>query len=171
MSPTLLQLIAKRAETLVTSTLGCQFMTEVLLESPDVESKAEAKAAVAALAAGDPLTEDHIAKNAAAGRMLKTLVLGGQFDPKTKKIAPGAERLGFGAELYHVIKQDIVAWACSDSSFVVVGLLESEDVPDDVKDKTKKALKKGKKQIEAASKGSEEKEKGNAGAKIVLEKL
>jgi len=54
----------------------------------------------------------------------------------------------------------------------VVGLLESEDVDEDVKMEAKAALKKGRTQLEAAGKaGSTKEEKGNAGARILLEKL
>jgi pumilio family protein 6 len=170
-APALLQLVSKRAESLAKSSFGCQFITEILLESPNVDGKAEAKVAVAALAEGHPNDEDHIAKNAAAGRMLKTLVLGGQFDSKTKQISLAEERLVFGAELYPVIKDRIVEWACGDSSFVIVGLLESEDVDSGIKDEVRAALKKGKKKLDVAVKGGGGKEKGNAGARILMEKI
>jgi pumilio family protein 6 len=181
MSKALLELITERTSNLVQSTTGCQFISEALLElSGDKEA---AKSAIAALAAGDPTAEDHIANQAAAGRMLKTLVLGGAFDPATKSVKLAEPRLGFAATLWPVIKSDVLAWACSASSFVVVALTESEDVPVDVKKEVMAALKKGKKQLEAAggskpekSKGKkkgavDDKPKGNAGARMLLEKL
>ena len=190
LSAPVLEIVGKRAEKLVQSSFGCQVITETLLEA-NGELKDEAKAAVAQLAAGNPVGEGHIARNAAAGRMLKTLVMGGNFDPTTTKVKLVEPRLNFGAELYAIIKDHVVRWACSDSSFVVVGLLESEDVPDEVKMGVDGALRKGKKEIEITAKGagkvdrdangaedgsSKEKpksegRKGNPGARILLEKI
>jgi pumilio family protein 6 len=182
MSKPLLELIAERTSNLVQTTTGCQFLSEALLElSGDKEA---AKNAIAALATGDPTAEDHIASQAAAGRMLKTLVLGGVFDPATKSVKLAEPRLGFAATLWPVIKSHVLAWACSASSFVVVALTESEDVDADVKKEVMAALKKGKKQLEAAggskpekTKGKKkdaaaaDKPKGNAGARMLLEKI
>lgn len=199
-SAPLLEFIADRAPNLVQTSFGTQAVTEILLECHDKDSKLRtaAKEAVAQLAEGDPLEEGHIAQDAAVGRMLKTLVLGGPFDPATKKAKVADPALGFADALYPVIKDHIVDWACSDSSFVVVALLESEDVSKSVKKDVEKALKCGKKQItkaaeegngskrkaeEAAAADGEDgkkskkrkvekaKPKGNAGAKILLEKL
>ena len=147
------------------------------------DRKDEAKQVVAQIAGGDPTDEGHVAKEAAAGRMLKTLVLGGNFDPQSKKTVLAEPRLGFAEALYPVIKEQLVEWACSDSNFVVVALLESEDVDVSIKKDVTKKLKKGRKAIEAASKAPKEaqdekaKDKklktqdgkgGNAGAKILL---
>lgn len=190
----LLEFVAERAEHLVQTSFGTQAVTEILLESHDKENthRAAAKEAVAQLAAGNPLDEGHIAQDAAVGRMLKTLVLGGPFDPATKRVKLVEPVLGFAQALYPVIKDHIVDWACSDSSFVVVALLESEDVDKVFKKEVEKALKAGKKQIKkAAEEGSgskkapeadgeegkknkkrkTDKPKGNAGARILLEKL
>ncbi|KAK4551789.1 Pumilio y domain member 6 [Recurvomyces mirabilis] len=147
LAPPMLEFVAKRCGNLVKTSFGCQVLTETLLEaSSDSASsqKEDAKAAVAQLAHGNPLDAKHVAANAAVGRMLKTLVLGGAFDPETKttKLA-----------------------------------------------EVRKALEKGKKSIEKAAKGADvaqadagsdgekskkkkaEGGKGNAGAKILLEKL
>lgn len=181
LSKPLLELVSERAENLVQTTIGCQFVSETLLEAS--ADKEEAKTAVASLAAGDPTAEGHIANQPAAGRMFKTLVLGGNFDPATKTVKLAESRLGFASTLWPVIKDDVLAWACSASSFVVVALTESEDVPADVKKEVMTALKKGKKQLEAAAgskpekaKGKDKKAKpegpkGNAGARMLLEKL
>ena len=172
LSPPLLEMVAQRADTLTPSSFGCQFITEVLLECIGGEGKTSAKEAVASIAAGDVTTEEHPAKNPAVGRMLKALVLGGQYNAKTKQVTLAEERLGFGAVLYPVIKDQIVDWACSDSSFVVVGLLESEDVEESIKKEVMATLKRQKKVLEAAAKGTGEGDaKGNAGAKILVEKI
>ncbi|TKA25750.1 hypothetical protein B0A50_05847 [Salinomyces thailandicus] len=192
----LLELVAKRAESLVQTSFGCQCVTETLLEASTEQTatqREEAKAAVAQLAAGSPSEESHIAQNAAVGRMLKTLVLGGSFDPETRTMKLVERRLGFAEALYPVIKDKVVEWACSPASFVVVALLESEDVAGSVQKEVRGALKKGRKQVEDAAEGkggeaksSEVKEKGskkvkvegakgkasgNAGARILLGKL
>ncbi|KAK4634451.1 Pumilio y domain family member 6 [Fulvia fulva] len=182
-SAPLLEFIAERAQSLVTSSFASQAVTEILLECHDKDNtqRDAAKKAVAALAAGDPNEEGHVAKDPATGRMLRTLVSGGSFDPKTKKVVLVEPRLGFGEVLYPVIKDKLVEWACCDSSFVVVSLLESEDVPDKVKNEVKATLEDAKKQLKKAAEGEksakaeggkkDKKPKGNAGARILLEKI
>ena len=187
-SPTVLELVAKRAENLTQTNFGCQFITRTLLGT-DGAQKDEAKAAVASLAAGDPFADGHIAKNAPSSRMLKTLVTGGTFDPATQEVMLAEPRLGFGEVLYPIIKDRLVDWACSGSSFVVVAVLESEDVPEKIKKEVLSALKKERSRIEdavksAAEAGDEKRNgkerfkegapKGNAGLsgmKILLEKM
>lgn len=189
LSRPVLELVTKRAESLVQSSFGCQFITETMLEV-NGDAKADAKSVVAQIAADDPLAEGHIAENAAVGRMLKTLVLGGNFDPATKRIKLAEPQVGFAEVLYPVIQDHIVDWACSDSSFVVVALLESEDTPNDVQKNVKAALTKERNKIESAAGGTDETRrghsgasngnvngskaaggKGNAGARILLEKI
>ncbi|KAF7195520.1 Pumilio-likey domain family member 6 [Pseudocercospora fuligena] len=188
-SEPLLEFVADRATNLVQSSFASQAVTEILLECSG-SHRDSAKQAVAELAAGDPTEETHIARDAASGRMLKALVAGGPFDPKTKTAKLSDPRLGFADALYPVIKDHLVDWACSDSSFVCVALLESEDVSDDIKKDVKKVLKSGKKQIQKAAEGGDSKAtvnggdddgkkskkgkaagRGNAGARILLEKL
>ncbi|TKA67100.1 hypothetical protein B0A55_09625 [Friedmanniomyces simplex] len=191
LSPPLLELVAKRDGSLVKSSFGCQVVTETLLEAhseASVEQRNAAKLAVAQLAEGDPAEEEHVAQNAPAGRMLKTLVLGGAFDPVSKTTKLSEPRLGFAEVLYPILREKLVEWACSPSSFVVVALLESEDVDEKVKGEVKGALEKGRSEIEKAAavengagdelkakKGEGKVEagkgKGNAGARILLEKL
>ena len=170
LSEPLLEVVAKRAESLAQSSFGCQYITETLLYA-NSSNKPAALTAVAELAAGDPTADQHIAKNAAAGRMLKTLVLGGTFDPASKKVIPVEPSTGFGTVFWPVIKDDAVLWASGDSSFVVVGLLESEDVEDSVKEDVRATIKKGRKTIKEAAIPRDKGAKGNAGAKILLEKI
>ncbi|KXT16334.1 hypothetical protein AC579_3770 [Pseudocercospora musae] len=189
-SEPLLEFVADRATNLVQSSFASQAVTEILLECSG-SHRDSAKQAVAELAAGDPTEEKHIARDAASGRMLKALVAGGPFDPKSKTAKLSEPRLGFADALYPVIKNHLVDWACSDSSFVCVAMLESEDVSDDTKKDVKKVLKSGKKQIQKAAEGGDNKttvnggdddegkksKKGkvagraNAGARILMEKL
>ncbi|KAK4993937.1 Pumilio y domain member 6 [Elasticomyces elasticus] len=184
-SAPLLSLIASRAAELLASSFGCQCVTEVLVGS-EVASPAARKPAleaVAACVAGDITDEGHIAQSAAAGRMLKTLIQGGKFDPTTKTASPASPPLEFASVLYPHIKQHIARWACSPSSFVVVALLESSSFDESGKREIVSALKKQKGELyEAAGPepvGLKEKEparkearlKGNAGARILLEKI
>ena len=122
LSPALLSLIASHAKDLVSASFGCQFITEVLLGS--IDGRESALNAIAALTNGDKKTRDPL-NQPAAGRMLKTLVQGGRFNPATKAVDPVDPPLGFHNILYKAIKDDIVTWAIGNNSFVVVGLLEA----------------------------------------------
>lgn len=169
MAEPMLELITKRAENLVRTSFGCQFITEVLLGARS-KNKSKALSALAQPTRGDPNEEGHVAQEPAVGRMLKTLVLGGNYDPSIKKARLVEPQLGFGAVLYAMVGNNVVEWACSDSSFVIVGFLESEDVPENVKAEIRAALKKGSNRIDAAANGHEG-SKANAGAKLLLEKI
>jgi pumilio family protein 6 len=83
-SPALLQSITDHAADLVQDSFGCQFITEVLLGASG--EKSAALNAVAALAAGNPNSESHLAATAPGGRMLKTLVAGGHYNSKEKRV-------------------------------------------------------------------------------------
>ena len=122
LSPALLSLIVVNPKELVSTSFGCQFVTEVILGSPG--GREPALRALATLTTSDAETRDF-SEQPAAGRMLKTLVLGGRFNPKTKAIDPVHPPLGFHNIFYEAIKHDIVNWAIGDNSFVVVGLLEA----------------------------------------------
>ncbi|KAJ4367437.1 Pumilio y domain member 6 [Neocucurbitaria cava] len=192
--PQLLSAITARAADFASFSFGLQFMGEVLVGAPEVEpsKRKEALAEVARLSqsildaalpasAGDNKATSH-GKN-----MLKTLVQGGKFDPSTKKVVPVEPALGFAVLFWNEIKSNVVDWATGQGSFVIVALTEAENF--DKKDEVLKALKKAKKQLEAAANptGGQEVEaksknqkkgdkapvtiRGNAGARILLEKL
>ncbi len=122
LSPALLSLVVAHPKELVSTSFGCQFVTEVLLGSP--EGREPALRAIATLTTGDAETR-NILEQPAAGRMLKALVLGGRFNPQTKTIDPVDPPLGFHNMLYEAIKHDILNWAIGKNSFVVVGFLEA----------------------------------------------
>ncbi len=125
LSPPLLSLIASHAKGLVSTSFGCQFITEVLLGSTSTEGRKPALNAVVALADGNEENQELL-KQPAAGRMLKTLVHGGRFSTATKEIDLVEPPLGFHEMLYKAIEDDIVKWAVGNNSFVVVGLLEAK---------------------------------------------
>ena len=180
MSTPLLELVAQRTSNLAASKYGCQFMTETLLEAKG--NKEAAKRAVAELAAGDPKEVGHACTVPTVSRMLKALVSGGKFDAETKVVTLSEPRLGFAAALYPVIREHVVDWACSDSSFVIVALLESQDVDADVKDQVRARLNGEKERLEASATdvdtvgttgkdGRDTKSKANAGARLLLEQM
>lgn len=124
----LLATIEKRADKLVESSFGCQFITEVMLGCEG--DKSNAMAAVAELARGDPSSEGHMAKSSHAGKMLRTLAMGAKFDTSNGKnehspAKPG-HRLGFAELLYPQIKDNLLQWALSQNSFIVVNYLDDK---------------------------------------------
>ncbi|KAK6068666.1 pumilio domain-containing protein [Seiridium cupressi] len=219
-SPALLTAIESAPFDLVSTSFGCQMVTDILLSG--VGDKSGSLTAIASTAEGDPTADAdsaeveaenepteggdeqvpagfHISKTAHGGRLFKTLIAGGHFDKATRKIIPVDPPLHFADILYPIIKDHIVSWATGPSSFVPVSLLEADDFSH--KDELKKALKKEKKTLEKAAteetqeqkasreaaeatgdsekagkkakKSAPKKERavGNAGAKILLEKL
>lgn len=158
MSPPLLEAIVKSAQDLISTSFGCQFVTDVLLGA--VGDKSQALQAVAEAAGGDPSALEnsdeeysgeyvHPSQTPWAERMFKTLIQGGRFDKETKKIKVVEPPLDFANILYPVIKDHVVAWATSRCSFVIVALLESDSFSQ--KEKIKKALKKHKTELEKAA--------------------
>ncbi|KAL5045773.1 hypothetical protein BDW71DRAFT_198029 [Aspergillus fruticulosus] len=163
-SPTLLDLITARADSLLATSFGCQFLLEVLFDADDSDGKKPAAlSAVATAAKSCSDTKD----SPFVGRMLKSLVQGGRFNVAEKRVEKVSPPLGFDALLYEQIRDEIMAWATGSNVYVVVALVESEEF--EKRNELIKALKKGKKDLEAAAKGG----KGPAasGAKLLLEKI
>lgn len=166
LSPYLLNAIAPAAADLISTTFGCQFITEVMFGAEG--DKTAALAAIAQTAAGDPSyveapkTEEnttidgeaaapiHVANTPSGGKTLKALVAGGPFDSKTKSVVPVEPALNFADILYPVIKDYIVEWATGSSSFVVLALLESSRFSN--KNELLKTLKDNKKRLQKAAK-------------------
>ncbi|KAF2034970.1 pumilio domain-containing protein [Setomelanomma holmii] len=191
--PQLLSAITARASDFASFTFGLQFMGEVLVGAPELEpaKRKEALTEVARLSqsildsslpasSGDNKASSH-GKN-----MLKTLVQGGKFDPATKKVVPVEPALGFAGLFWDEVRGNVVDWATGQGSFVIVALTEAEGFGK--KSEVLKALKKERARLEEAAgpkvekgdkkngKKSEKGEKddaprGNAGARILLEKL
>ncbi|KAH9218435.1 armadillo-type protein [Leptodontidium sp. 2 PMI_412] len=161
LSPTLLKAIAAAASDLVSTSFGSQFVTEVLFAAEG--DKTAALNAVAETAAGDPTyiqplaaegedqTEvtSHLASTPHGGKMLKALIAGGRFDPKTKAVVPVEPALNFADILYPNIKDFIIEWATGSSSFTVLALLESPSFSH--KDEVLQILKDGKKKLQKAA--------------------
>lgn len=180
--PQLLTAITARASDFAPSAFGLQFLGEVLVGAPDVEpaKRKEALAEVARLA--QSILDASGEATSHGKNMLKMLVQGGKFDPAAKKVVPVEPALGFADLLWSEIKGSVVQWATGQGSFVVVALTEAEGF--EGKKDVLKALKKEKKALEAAAgppkeagekkkgkKGEAQGPRGNAGARILLEKL
>ena len=174
-SPTLLDLIASRADSLLETSFGCQLLSEVLFDADG--DKTAALKAVAEAAKSRPDTKD----SPFVGRLLKSLVQGGRFNGATKTVEKVQPPLNFHAYLYEQIKNETLTWATGSNVFVVVALAESDEF--EKKDELLKTLKKNKKALEQAAAGSDggkekdgKKGKGKAGptssgAKLLLEKI
>lgn len=165
-SPTLLAFIAARAETLLDTTFGCQFIAEVLFEADGDKSAALSAVAEAAK------TKSETRDSAAVGRLLKSLVQGGRFNPENKTVEKVQPPLNFHGLLYDQIGDEVMEWATGSNTFVIVALTESDEF--EKKTELLKTLKKNKKALEkAAAAAKDEKKPGPAssGAKILLQKL
>lgn len=170
-SPTLLEFIAASAPSLMETSFGCQFMSEVLFDADGDKSAALSAVAVAAK------SKSEVKDSAFVGRMLKSLVQGGRFNTKEKVVEKVDPPLGFHSLLYEQIKDEVMTWAAGSNPFVVVALMESDDF--DKKDELAKTLKKNKKQLEQLAAapyevGEDGKKKAgpaSSGAKLLLEKI
>ncbi|PBP19748.1 pumilio domain-containing protein [Diplocarpon rosae] len=138
LSPILLKAIAATAPNLVSTSFGSQFVTEILFGAEG--DKSAALSAVAKTAAGDPTylppavpeegvehtdAPSHLASTSHGGKMLKSLIAGGRFDPQTKAVVPVSPALNFANILYPNIHDYILEWATGPSSFVILALLEA----------------------------------------------
>ena len=198
--PRLFAATAARASDLLASSFGVQAITDALL-SPhaDPQDKGPAADAVATLATGSLADPEHPFREDRpwAGRMLKTLVLGGHFDAEAQGIVrcEGWAEVGFPKLLWPRVKDEAVAWATGGSSFVMVNLLEVGEEDGGLGEEEKREftgkLKKVRKALEEAAVGRDDTEagkkakkakngdragakeriKGNSGAKMLLEKL
>ena len=160
LSPPLLSLIERRAGDLVQTSFGSQCISEILLNSTG--AREPALKAIAELNHGNSDAKEALL-SPAAGRMLKTLVQGGRFNPKTKSIDLAEPALNFHDILYGYIEKDILGWATGGNSFVVVALWESDSFSK--RDSLKNGLKEGKVRLKNAG------EEGNKGSKLLLNKL
>ena len=175
-SPPLLSFISAHASDLIKTSFGCQFISDVVLGS--VGDREPALSAIAALAKGDSEVQ-ALLETPAVGRMLKSLVVGGRFNSKTKAIDLADPPLNFHDRLYAIIEDDISNWAAGSNSFVVVGLLEAQGFQK--REALIKVLKNHRAElvkaanssaIEAARhNGSKNTGVGNKGTKILLDKL
>ncbi|KAB8271851.1 armadillo-type protein [Aspergillus minisclerotigenes] len=167
-SPTLLEFIAARADSLLETSFGCQFLAEVLFDADGDKSEALSAVAVAAKTRSDTKDLPFV------GRLLKSLVQGGRFNSAEKVVEKVQPPLNFHGLLYEQIQEEIMSWATGSNVFVVVALTESDEF--EKKAELLKTLKKGKKALQqaAAESGKDGKKKSSptsSGAKLLLEKI
>lgn len=168
-SPTLLDLIAARAESLLETSFGCQFVAEVLFDSDG-----DKKAALTAVAAAAKSKAD-VKDSPFVGRMLKSLVQGGRFNSAEKKVEKAQPTLNFHSFFYEQIQDELDSWATGSNPFVIVALVESDEF--EKKDQVLKTLKKNKKALEQAASETAGSGKGkkagptSSGATLLLEKI
>ena len=205
LSPTLLSLIATHTKDLVSSSYGCQFITETILSASVacVKERQAALEALTTLVRESEVEEPELPKNGAdkdgqqeaerdlrtllsqhfASRMLKNLVQGGRFDPKTKTVVPSLPELGFSEMLFQALqvrKSVLVEWATGAQSFVIVAMVEAEGFQrsNEVRETLRKQRGRFKevagddeivvkKEGKRAKKGKEE-VKGNMGSRLLL---
>ncbi|KAL8785226.1 MAG: hypothetical protein Q9213_003495 [Squamulea squamosa] len=179
-SSPLVSLIAKNAEQLVQSSFGCQFMMEVL---PGANGDRElALKAIVALTQSEVSEVKEALKTPAAGRLFKTLVQGGPYDIQQQKVRFAEPALGFHDMFFAALQtsEQVMEWATSSNSFVILGLLEAEGFEN--KERLRKTLKNGRERLEKAAGPRsivpkaeiEEKEKsrdGNKGVQLLLENI
>jgi len=169
-SPTLLEFIAANAGSLMETSFGCQFITEVLFGAEG--DKLPSLTAVADAAKSKPEVQDSVF----VGRMLKALVQGGRFNNRDKVVEKVDPPLKFHSLLYETIKDDVMSWVVGSHPFVVVALVESDDF--DKKEELLRVLKTGKKALKQVASGVACNEEGkerptpaSSGARLLLEKL
>jgi pumilio homology domain family member 6 len=122
LSPSLLSTVQAQAATLLATTEGCQFVTEILLGAAG--PKDDAIDAVLRLAAGDASTEEHIAQNPSVARMFKALIQGGHFDSKSKAVHQTTPSTEFCDRLYSRVEQQLLSWATGPGVWVILALAE-----------------------------------------------
>lgn len=148
-SPILLSLIAKHTEALVQSSFGCQFITEAIMGA--VGDRETALEQIIALTKTDSPDIKKALNEPSAGRMMKTLVQGGRYNPKTKSVELVEPALSFHNSLFASLEaQDqVLEWATGGNSFVIVALLEADGF--EKKKSLMEILQNGRKALEEAA--------------------
>lgn len=141
-SEVLLPFVSEQAAALVSSSYGCQFIVEVLFDVTG--DKTQAFNAIAALAS----EQNTIFDPPHAGRMLKSLVQGGRWNPKHKVVDFVDPPLGFEKVLFENIKDEVTLWAMGPRWRVVLAMMESGD--EEMKKALKDALGRHRRELEEA---------------------
>ena len=166
LSPLLLPYAESHVSNLIRSQTGCQFLTDVLLGAST--DTTPALRAIARLPHNSDPEVQTALSTPSVDRMLKALVLGGRYNPSTNSVERLGRPINFHDMLYAEIENQLLVWATGGHSFVILALLEAEGFSS--RDEVLKRLNDEKGQIESAAKGMHG-GKGNAGAKLLLEKL
>lgn len=173
-APMYLSTISKYYDLLLSETLGCQFVNEVLvndelyneLSDKDKERHQEIVDTIATYFKGDVSEESHPIHKPFSVRLLKSLIQGGKWNAKEKKLEPLQSVKGLGLDFAQKFYDEIIdetnllEWINTpDSSFTIVAIFESLSK---AKDKSfLKALKKVSKKINTE-------DESNKGARLLV---
>lgn len=162
-SPLILECISTNAATLVAESLGSQFIAEALLYCNST-SKGPVAQTVVECFGGNPADAEHLIHQPFSGRMLKSLIQGGSWNAKEKRVekVEGAETVSEAvlSALFESISEYPKEWACGEGAFTVVSVLENCD------SKQKATLVKKLKSYAKDIASSESK-----GSKVIMEQL
>lgn len=138
-APMFLKCINKHCSEILSENLGCQFISEVLVNDElyeqlgenDVEQYTQVIDTIITIFKGDISEEDHPIQRPFSTRLLKALIQGGKWNNKEKKIEPLVKVQGLGVEFAARFYDDIIDssnlldWINNpNSSFTVVALYE-----------------------------------------------
>ncbi|CEP61262.1 Puf6p LALA0_S02e10440g [Lachancea lanzarotensis] len=178
-APMYLSTIAKYYDLILEETLGCQFISEVLvndefyeqLGEQDQQKFQEVIDTIVAYFKGDISEDTHPIHRPFSVRLLKSLIQGGKWNAKERKLEPLHKVQGLGPEFaqkfYEAIidETNLLDWINNaDSSFTVVALYESLS-----KAGNKKFLKDLKKVAKNIDKDSNDNKGGRLLAKLITE--
>ena len=164
-SPPLLNLLATHMQQLTESSFGCQAVTEILLSSISNDKTAVLDELSNLIISSPPefLDPPHVC------RMLKSLVQGGRYDPKTRTVKETDPPLDFHNRLFELLEREgkLLEWASSRSlSWSIVAMLESGSFAHG--DKLRGMLSA---EREVLLKTAEDEEEGGKGARKIVELL
>lgn len=139
-APMILKCVSKNCSEILVENLGCQFVSEMLVNDDFYEQLSDKEAEVfkqvidniITVFKGDISKEDHPIQRPFSTRLLKALIQGGKWNNKEKKIEPLQKVQGLGSEFavrfYDDIidSSNIVEWANNpNSSFTLVAIFEA----------------------------------------------
>lgn len=174
-APMFLKSISKHYAEILEENLGCQFISEVLLNDElyeqlsekDVENFQKVIDNIAVTFKGDISEEEHPIQRPYSTRLLKALIQGGKWNSKERKVEPAKKVKGLGiefaAKFYDEIidSSNLLDWINNaNSSFTVVALFETLNGTDEGKQFLK--------DLKSVIPNIDTTEEDNKGAKLLL---
>jgi pumilio homology domain family member 6 len=152
--------IAGSAKDLIPSAFGCLFITQVLIHGTgDKTAALEAIAAAAAPEEEQDYNDKLVLLNSPnAGKMLKALISGGQFDRARDEFVTLEELASFKTLFLDAIKTNLKDWVHGDGGFVVLTLLHADWEDKSQLKLVKKAVKDEEKTLQKAVKAASSKD-------------
>lgn len=139
-APMILKCVSQNCSEILVENLGCQFVSEVLVNDEFYEQLSEKEVEIFAqlidniitIFKGDISEEDHPIQRPFSTRLLKALIQGGKWNNKERKIEPLQKVQGLGSDFAVKFYDDIidssniVEWANNpNSSFTLVAIFEA----------------------------------------------